>query len=218
MKIIYLALLLSFMTAGGYAQTFNNSASAPSIIVIKSKWRFQVRNPELDENPFTAIDERFRAQQVVTENIQQETVDKIQPENKDSNADIRRRAKLGAKPVKPPSRLPADKKEKDMSATYIYEIKVKNTGSQTIRLVTFDYIFFAPDTKQEIGRRQFFSDKEIEPGETKNLIFRSIAPPTGSINAKNSANKSSDQFSEQVIIKRIEHSDGTKWFNELKDN
>lgn len=201
MQIIYSALLLSVMAVGVYAQTPVNLSDTSNVIVIKKEWRFQVRNPALDESPFIDIDERVQKEQDL----------------RNTDAENQRRARLGIRPVKPPVRPPVEKNDGPASAWYIYKIKVKNIGEKTIRAMTLEYIFSEPSTQQEISRRQFVRKKEIAPDETVSLVFHSAAPPTGTINVKDANKKSSEQYSEQVIILRVEYADGSVWQAALKN-
>ncbi|HSK70313.1 MAG TPA: hypothetical protein VK892_01360 [Pyrinomonadaceae bacterium] len=201
MQIICLALLLSVLAIGVYAQTPVNLSDSSNVIVIKKEWRFQVRNPALDESPFIDIDERVQEEQDL----------------RNTAAENRRRARLGVKPVIPPVRPPVEKKDGPASARYIYKIKVKNIGEKAVTALTLEYIFSEPSTQQEISRRQFVSKEEIAPGETVSLVFHSVAPPTGTINVKDADKKSGEQFSEQIIIQRVEYADGSVWQAVLKN-
>lgn len=194
MKITFSVLLLVLSAIGICAQTPVDPIGAP-VTVIKQEWRFQIRNPSLDESPFLDIEDRVQTEQDL----------------RDTAAENRRRARIGVRPIKPPERPPVEKNDSPASAVYIYKIKVKNTGAKAIRALTLEYVFSELDTKREISRRQFVSKEEIDPGDTTDLIFRSIAPPTGTINAEAAGKKSGELYFEKVLIQKVEYADGTVW-------
>ena len=194
MKVIFSATLLFLSAIGICAQTPVDPIGAP-VTVIKQEWRFQIRNPSLDESPFLDIEDRVQTEQDL----------------RDTAAENRRRARIGVRPVKPPERPATEKNDGPASAVYIYKIKVKNTGAKEVRALTLEYVFSELDTKREISRRQFVSNEEIDPGDTTELIFRSIAPPTGTINAGEAGKKSGKLYFEQVFIRNVEYTDGTTW-------
>jgi hypothetical protein len=195
MKIITSALLLSLAAAGGYSQSPLPAAEAPGVEVVKKDWRFEVRNPALDESPFIAIEERLQEESDIRETA----------------AENERRRKLGVRPIKKPERPPAERKDRPARAAYIYEIKVKNTGDKPISSLTLEYVFFEPGTTREVGRRQFTGKEQISPGKSKTLVFRSASPPTGSINANDAGKKDDRKYTEQVVVRSIQYSDGTNW-------
>jgi hypothetical protein len=154
-----------------------------------------VRNPALDESPFLDTEERFLAEQDVRNNI----------------AENRRRAKLGLNPKPLPVRRGVEKKDGSAAASYVYKVVVKNTGEKAICALFLEYIFFEPNTQRELSRRHFLSERDIAPGKSKTLVFRSVVPPTGTINAQNAGKKSREQYSEQVIIQSVKYGDGSIW-------
>ena len=201
MRKINLLLLLSLLSIGAYAQTSPGSSDAPGVVVIEKNWSFQIRNPAMDESPFLEIDERLQEEADLRETA----------------AENRRRASLGLNPIKPPQRPRAERKDGPASGAYVYEIKVKNAGEKVIRLLILEYAFFEPNTEKELGRRQFLSKQKIEPGKTKNLVFRTVSPPTGAVNVKDVGKKSRDLYSEKVFIHSIEYADGSTWIAALKN-
>ena len=201
MKFLYTALLVFLFIICANGQKTSDLTSVPNLEVIKSKWDVEVNNPLLNEDPFQAINDTRQAQQDEIEYRRQSQI----------------RAKMGL-PVEPkPIRVkPIETGSNKISITYIYEIKVKNTGAKKIDVITWNYLFFDLDTKQEIGRRQFMSKISIEPGKTKNVSMRSVSPPTGTINAKNADKKTRDKYLEQISIQTIQYADGSVWESESK--
>jgi hypothetical protein len=94
---------------------------------------------------------------------------------------------------------------------YIYRAKVNNTGSKAIRKMVWEYVFFDPATQKEVGRRRYENKVNIRPGKSSNVIARSLTPPTGTIDANQVGKQPKDQYSEQIVIQRIEYADGSVW-------
>ena len=97
------------------------------------------------------------------------------------------------------------------SITYVYKIKVKNTGSKIIKAISWDYEFLDPDTQEVLGRRRITSKAKIAPGKIYDLDRRFGTPPTRLVSADKLDKKYRDQFSERVTIHRINYADGTVW-------
>jgi hypothetical protein len=189
----FLALL--FAVGGAFAQVPVESP-ATDIVVIGKSWRMEIRPSSAEEeDPFRANDEARQTQRDIKENNRRN--------------EVRTRAGLPLEPppirVKPISDAPV---VVDPSAVYLYEIKVKNTGSKTIRAIAWEYVFFDEVTKEEVGRRKFATKVNIQPGKTRNVTARSISPPTGTISAAQ-AGKKRGQYSEEIVIESIEYEDGT---------
>lgn len=97
-------------------------------------------------------------------------------------------------------------------AIYTYRARIKNNSSKKIQRVEWDYIFFAPGTTKEVGRRRFANKIKISSGKDGKLEMQSPAPPTGSINAAKNAGKNSRvKYDEKILIQKIEYTDGSIW-------
>jgi hypothetical protein len=94
-------------------------------------------------------------------------------------------------------------------AWYSYEIRVKNTGTKTIRGLVWEYAFSDPAEKN-VRSRQYESKIKIRPGGIKSL-FAKGGPPRGVVNANQVSKMPANNSPEQVIIERVEYADGTVW-------
>ena len=94
---------------------------------------------------------------------------------------------------------------------FLYKVSVMNTGQKTIKEIDCDYVFFDPDTGQEVGRREFTGVEKIGPGKSKELAFLIAAPPTQTISVHSLDKKERERFTEQLVIVRILYADGTVW-------
>jgi hypothetical protein len=197
MKAIYAFLLALLITGSVSAQALANSSEQSSLEVIEKEWYMEVNNPAFEKSPFGPIDELQQTRQ--TRRV-------IQRQNEI-------RARRGLPPLRTPNPSlpepdPASGKSPDV---FTYKVKVRNTGQKVIRTIIWEYVFFEPGTKREVGRLQFVSDGKINPGKTKNLTASSLSPPSNTINVKEGGKKLREQYSEQIIIQGIEFDDGTFW-------
>ena len=202
MKIINSLLLLFLLAGVASAQAVTNPSESnpPGLTVLEKNWSRRVRNPLLEQDPMRASTERLDLERALKENQRENSV----------------RANLGLPPLPPPTRGRSSSPETDVFAgrpfvEYIYRAKVVNTGSKAIRKLSWDYVFSDPDTQKEVGRRRHENKVNIRPGKTASLSVRSVSPPTGTINANQVGKKPKEQYSEQVVIQRIEYADGTVW-------
>lgn len=94
---------------------------------------------------------------------------------------------------------------------YRYKVLLTNTGSKTIRLVDWDYVFLDPNTREEVARHQFTSEETIKPGKSKEVSVLYLTPPVKTVSAGILTQKEPMPFTEQVVIARIQYSDGSVW-------
>ena len=193
MKILSSALVLFLIAVSASAQT---SSAPPEVTVMQNRWRIDLYNPALDKDPLAASKEHQQ------EEIQQQAAAR-ENENR-----IRR-----GEPALPPvvSKSAPDTGDHRLTAFYVYELKVRNTGRREIRTLTWEYVFFEPGTAREVGRLRFVNKVDMRPGTTKHLVVRSKASPTGTLDATKAGKNARDQYSEQVVIRRIEYADGSVW-------
>ncbi len=89
----------------------------------------------------------------------------------------------------------------------IYIITIKNVGGKTIKAVDWDYVFINPEKQNIISQHQFRNTIKLKRGKTKKIKSLTIALPVKVIHI----DIIDRNLIEQVIIKRIEYSDGTVW-------
>jgi hypothetical protein len=197
MKIINLVLLLFLLAGGASAQAVSTPSDAPGVAVIEKNWRREMRNPALEEDPLRP-------------NREQAEMERAMKQNQRDNA---LRNNIGLPPLPPPPRVPSSRSDDTPSLTieYVYRAKISNTGTKAIRKLVWEYVFFDPSTQREVGRRRNESKVNISPGKTSNVVVRSASPPAGTVNVAQTGKKSQEQYSEQVVIQRIEYADGSVW-------
>lgn len=94
---------------------------------------------------------------------------------------------------------------------YTYRIKVQNAASKKIEIVFWEYQFHDPANPELVARRQFLCAVDISAGKGKDLEGFSLAGPSDVIDVKTLANGSANPFKEDILINRIEYTDGSLW-------
>ena len=191
MKIFNLMLLVALSAGSVIAQS---SAGGPGVEVLKSQWRQVERNLKLEQDPLLVIEQSANLQSAIKEAL--------------SANQARVKANQPLVPI--PTRGSASSSMPTGSwGWYSYEIQVRNTGTKTIRRLTWEYTFFDPN-QVNIRARQFHSKAKILPGMIKKLIVNA-GPPRGIVNANQVSKMPADNSPQQVIIQRVEYADGSVW-------
>jgi hypothetical protein len=196
MKYLYLLLLLLFLTMETPSQT---SPDSSGLSVLQKKWSKSSQSSPSASRASTSREDPFRA------------INETRQALEDRKADVRDNAirrEQGLPPEQPRSSTVVREvpNRNISSSSYIYQIKVQNTGTKTIQTVAWEYVFFNPTTKREIGKLKFISKTNLKAGKTDNLVMSSPNPPTVIIQAKDEG-----RYVEQINIKSIEYTDGTGW-------
>lgn len=193
-------VLLGAIIANG--QTPTTLVTAPEIQVVKFTWSKERIN--WDQNPFGGPNENFHEMQfrARAERRASDAKRVNSPEASKLEKDARTDAAI----------IQAERQKKGPPRyTFLYRTSLKNTSAKTIREVDWDYIFRDALTGEELGRRQFTSVETIGPGKSKELSFMLSTPPTQRISVFALDKKEKLGFGEQVVIVRIQYSDGSEW-------
>jgi len=92
---------------------------------------------------------------------------------------------------------------------FVYKIKVQNAVAKVIEIVFWEYQFQDPADASLVARRQFLCGVNVPANKSKDLEGFSLSGPSEVVNVNTLANKS--QNKEQVLINRVEYSDGSIW-------
>src|SRR5690349_585791 len=92
---------------------------------------------------------------------------------------------------------------------FAYRIKVKNSSTKVVEIVFWEYQFTEAQNPDVLARRQFLCGVSIRPDKDKELEAFSLAGPSDVVSVAALADKS--RFKENVLINRIEYSDGSIW-------
>lgn len=101
---------------------------------------------------------------------------------------------------------------------FLYELKVKNTNDRTIRSFVWEY---SPEAEtpslQTNSARRFLCVEKIKAGDSKTLKILSYLPPLGVVDASASKDRSGKDRARDVLITRVEYTDGTVWQRSDRD-
>ena len=206
MKVFGLFLLLLLSAAPAGAQTSPEAAGAAEahgVSVVKASWRKQFFNPALDDDPLRATENAAR--------LQRDRMEVMRENNE--------RAKTGRERLPPPTQSsdgPVGIISSDPRVTYLYEVKVVNTGKKKIRSVVWEYVLTDPATRREVGHHSFETRTGIGAGKNQTLSGRSELPPASVVDVKKSDRETRGQYAERVDIRRVVYEDGTDWERERK--
>ena len=92
---------------------------------------------------------------------------------------------------------------------YAYRIKVQNSTTKVVEIVFWEYQFHDPANPDLVARRQFLCGVNIPAGKGKDLEGFSLSGPSDVVNVKTL--DSGGGFKENVLINRVEYSDGSIW-------
>ena len=126
-------------------------------------------------------------------------------DNRDPNADTVDGRSAALEKSVAESRSP---KPKPMDG-FAYRIKVQNTIKKVVETVFWEYQFQDPANPDLVTRRQFLCGVDIPEGKTKELEGFSLSGPSDVVDVKTL--NSGAAFKENIVINRIEYSDGTIW-------
>ena len=88
---------------------------------------------------------------------------------------------------------------------------LRNEGRKIVKSIDWDYLFIDPITEQVVARHQFTSDETIKPSKQKEISVLYLIPPVKTVDAAMLAKKEPMPFTEQVVLARIQYSDGSSW-------
>ncbi len=192
----FATLILLLLTAAVVAQENNASSNPPDLIVLEKSWSKRPLSPGIRSNPLGPNEAL----------IEQTRIEKAAIRQRDYS--------LPNQPTEARMPVPASRPIPPAASafpSYVYKLKVQNNGTKTIKSVDWEYQFLDPQTLQLMGYRRIKSDAKLSPGKVKVLEKRFTRQPTLLVNVNSLGKKYQDQFTERVIIHRIEYSDGSVW-------
>lgn len=196
MKLIFTPFIFLFAVFCGSAQTPAVS-EGHGLSVVRQKWHRELRRSSaLERDPVEETDRRQTAEQRRRE---------IERQN-----EILRTQGMPQRDLPIPE-LPSESRQREPSASYVYEVSLRNDSKREVSSITWEYVFLDPATKAEVGRRRFTSKTRIGSGKSRTITMRSAIPPTGAIDATKASARSQEKYSEEIVLVSVEYSDGTKW-------
>jgi len=197
MKALRLILSLMLLAALAPAQDSTGVSDPPDVEVVKKSWRKTVRPPDLDEDPFETNDRHREAV-------------RAQRRSAESNA-VRIARGDTALPARVPSAGPPAPAPDPYSPTYVYTVKVRNSGAKTVRSLVWEYVFTDPVTWAVVGRHHYESKVKLRAGRSGELVGYSASPPARVVDARRAGDVSEGRLVERVVIYRVEYEDGSVW-------
>jgi hypothetical protein len=94
---------------------------------------------------------------------------------------------------------------------FAYRVRVQNAGAKVVEIVFWEYESVDPANTASAVRRQFLCGVQIKPGKEKELQAFSSLGPTDVVNAGSATDKPASALQEQVLINRVEFTDGSIW-------
>jgi len=92
---------------------------------------------------------------------------------------------------------------------FAYRIKVQNVSEKIVEAVFWEYQFRDPANPDLVARRQFLCVVNIGAGKGKELEGFSLSGPSDVVDVKTLADNSANPFKENVVINRVEYTDGS---------
>ena len=197
MKNAFATLVLLLSTTSVFAQESTASTDPPDVMVIEKSWSKEVLHPGRNPNPLAPNEDLMR----------QERAQKAELKRRDNG--LPNQPTETRLPTVTPRPLSVSMARLD---TWVYKIKVQNTGPKTIKTIFWEYQFLDPDSNDLMGNRKITSKSlNLLPGKTQVIQYRSTRQPSILVDASKLDRKYSDQFTERVIIHGINYTDGSKW-------
>lgn len=94
---------------------------------------------------------------------------------------------------------------------FVYQLKIKNTDTKVVKSFVWEYQPAGETALQTGSSRQFLCVEKIKAGGSETLRIFSHLPPVNVVDASDSKNKSDKNHASEILINRIEYSDGTVW-------
>ena len=189
-------LLITLITISAIAQEPAKSSDPSDVIVLEQSWRKEYKDTQRNPNSLKPNEDLMRVTHAQKAHI------KAQDNALPNQTTEPRMPAAGPKPVTP---------EREMFVTYVYKIKVKNSGKKAIRALDWEYQFLDPNTQEVLEQRRINSTLKLSPGKSQVLQRRMTRKPTVVVNAAQLGRKSKDQFTERAVITRIVYADGSVW-------
>ncbi|HZE70095.1 MAG TPA: hypothetical protein VE135_11300 [Pyrinomonadaceae bacterium] len=202
MRNILLVSLLLMLVSPSYAPLASQEGSA--VVVLGFKWSRSRQIPDRTATPDTAPAPAMIPQ---NKNYQRNVRVNDPAGSRDPNLDTMDGRSAAMEKAVQESRTPQTKAVDG----FAYKARVQNASSRVIEILFWEYQFTDASNPTAVTRRQFLCGVNIKPGKEKELQAFSLSGPSEVVNVESLANKSANAFQENVLINRVEYSDGSIW-------
>lgn len=96
-------------------------------------------------------------------------------------------------------------------SVFLYEAKVHNSGTKTIKNVFWEYQIIETANPTNLTSRQFFCGLNIKANNSRDLQALTLAAPMTNVISVRTLGGSKKLFEERAIVNRIEYTDNTLW-------
>ena len=184
--LIFLAVLTSLVVADQIT-----AQDRAKVEVIKFNWSMYDRKKVINDSPL--FEEETINQPGKNTRIREKTIE-------EQSQDLRRIESAAKRDASAPT-----------GKIFLYELKLKNLDEKTIKSFIWEYQPVKESAPQNISSRRFFCVEKIKAGDSKTLRIISHLPPVNIVDASDSNSEAGKDFAVDVVINRIEYSDGTVW-------
>ena len=94
---------------------------------------------------------------------------------------------------------------------FSYKAKVQNNSAKIVDVLFWEYRFTDNANPSNVARRQFLCGVNIKPGKEFEVKAFSLSGPSDVVHVESLAKDKNSPFTENVIINRVEYSDGSIW-------
>ena len=196
MKYLYFVAFAAVFPTALLAQEVPDQSG---VAIVKKAWKMKhvpPQNPVLLQDPFDAIEQS----NIASRNARA------------PDAQIGAGSTNGVPPgFRREPLLPAVYSDRGGRTIYTYEVYIRNDNVLSIKAIMWDYVFFDPVTKLEVGRHRFLNTVDLKPGRSRTVGMKLASPPTSTVDVRSVGKRTQELFLEQIIIRGVEFSDGTAW-------
>jgi hypothetical protein len=198
----FLLLLPLLLISGPSSQDPAGKEETAPVVVTSFRW---VKDRKPIENAVSVLSTPAPAMIAANKNYEKQKRENALPGERDPNADTLdgRSAAI--------DRMVQESREAQPIDGFTYLVKVQNGSGKLIQTIFWEYQFRETASPANVTRRQFLCSARINADKGKDLQAFSLSGPSDVVNVKSLAKASADQFTEGVVINRVEYSDGSFW-------
>jgi len=200
-----LMLLLFILTVLWPGQETTNSHNGSSVIVVTAKWsksRLTTEQAQANATNVGPISAITQADRIYDKRKVNASVGERHP---DADTTDGRAAQL--------ERIVQEARTAKAKTVdgFAYRVKLRNASEKVIEILFWEYQFSEPSNPATMVRRQFLCGVNIKPGKEKEVLSFSLSGPSEVISVGTLADKARSPLQENVVINRVEYTDGSIW-------